>query len=395
MPRRHRSARPEPCPALRVALAAALAAVASAGCATAGEEPDHHEATEGDLFAEAWSENQNPKSDASTCSGVVVPDRGPFGKQVALTFDDGPNPVTTRQVMATLRAHRAPATFFINGNRVQSAETRELAAEIAADPLFILANHSHSHPDLRTLSAAGRAEQIDRTTEVIRAAGEAPRYFRFPFGAATCDSAAQVRQRGYAVTGWHVDTADWCFQAGGGRCPEATFKHVPAQFRGDMVGFTMSQVRARQGGVILFHDIHGNTANQLEAILAALEAEGYGFVGLDDASRFPLLNGGVAPPPGPFIGDPCDGDDDCGFAGGFCVGDDGEVGRCTQACTTSCPDRSGKPTTRCVLAADPDAPADGESPLCLLECGPGGSCPAPLACGTLTSPGGTPRQVCW
>lgn len=365
----------------------------SAACATAGEEDEHDELTESDLFEQAWSENQNPKGDSNACSGVVVPDRGPFGKKVALTFDDGPNPTTTRRVMATLRAREAPAAFFINGRRVDSDDTRALAREIASDPLFELANHTWSHPDMRTLDATARAGQIDRTTAVIEAAGGEPRYFRFPFGASTCDSAAEVRDRGYTVTGWHVDTADWCFQSGGGFCKPETFKHVPDQFRGDMVGFTMSQVRARQGGIVLFHDIHTNTANQLEAVLDALEAEGYEFVALDDLTAFPNLNAGQ----GAFIGEACAADADCTYAGGLCLGAEGgdDAGRCTQACSTSCPDRSGAPTTRCVVVADPDAPGDGMTPLCAIECGPDGSCPAPLACGTQTSPSGAARQVCW
>lgn len=362
-----------------------------AACATAGRADDHDGKSDSELFEDAFTENQNPKGDSATCSGVVVPDRGPFGKKVALTFDDGPNPTTTRKVIQTLREHGAEATFFINGRRVDSADTRALEVEIAGDPNFILANHTWSHPDMRTLSAADRALEIDRTTEVITAAGEPPTFFRFPFGASTCETAEEVRARGYVITGWHVDTADWCFQAGGGVCPEETFKHVPDEFRDDMVAWTMSQVRARQGGIVLFHDIHSNTANTLDAVLDAMEAEGFSFVGLDDVAVFPKLNAGR----GEFIGEACDENQDCVFAGGFCLAAEGGVGRCTQSCTTSCPDLAAHPVTRCVMLADPCAPEDGEMPLCSIECGPGDRCPAPLACGDQVSPTGAIRRICW
>ena len=60
--------------------------------------------------------------------------------------------------------------------------------------------------------------------------------------------------------------------------------------RNDMQAYVLSQVRATGGGVILFHDIHQNTADHLDAILTALEAEGVTFVRLDDSAVFPKLN---------------------------------------------------------------------------------------------------------
>ena len=63
--------------------------------------------------------------------------------------------------------------------------------------------------------------------------------------------AAHVRDGGYTITGWHVDTADWCFASGTGgvgHCAKSTFKWVPDGFRSDMLGFTLSQVRKYNGG---------------------------------------------------------------------------------------------------------------------------------------------------
>lgn len=268
------------------ALATLVAALAVTACID-GEE--HHD--EGALFEQAYEDNlREPKADGYDCSGVRVPDRPGFDKRIALTFDDGPNPATTPQVIDVLHAHGAPATFFNNGSRYRRAGAPEIAAAIAADPAFILANHSQGHKDLSKESPEVVADEIDQTDVLIRAAGEEPRYFRFPFGAANCTAKHQAEDRGYIVTGWHIDSADWCFASGGGVCKPETFRHVPDDMREDMLEFVLSQVRAYKGGIILFHDIHQNTADNLDAILTALEAEGYTFVRLDNSTVFPRLH---------------------------------------------------------------------------------------------------------
>lgn len=346
---------------------------------------DHEDPS--DLFEAAFEENEPGKADVSGCSGVTVPDQSNFSKRVALTFDDGPNPATTPQVLATLRAHNVPATFFINGNRVNSDEARAIAADIVADPLFILANHTWSHQNMATLSADTVASQIDRTTTVMRAAGATPVYFRFPFGSSTCDTADAVRDRDYRITGWHIDSGDWCYAAGGGVCKKSTFKHVPDQFRSDMKAFVMQQVRARNGGILLFHDIHAFTAGELDGIITTLKSEGYTFTNIDDTGAFPLLNG-VTPPPRAFIGDACAADSECNFDGGFCYMSGG-AGVCTKGCTSSCPDRADRPTTRCVAVVGEQTPG-----LCSVECD-NGMCSGDAVCSPMASPAGVQREVCW
>lgn len=326
--------------------------VATAACADAPvhDHGDHAGDDPSALFEQAYVAKDDDKADTAGCNGVRVPDRGGFGGRVALTFDDGPNPETTPDVIDTLRRHGVPATFFINGSRVADDETRALAAEIAADPLFLLGNHTWSHPNMARLDAERVAFQIDGTTEVIAAAGAEPRWFRFPFGSSTCATAEAVRERGYVIAGWHVDSADWCFSTHGGHCPRSTFRHVPDALRDDMKAFVLEQVRAYDGGVVLFHDIHRYTADQLEAIIVALAEEGYTFTRLDDAETFPLLNGRPEAPAAdePFVGDACAEDADCDFevwgVRGFCHA----AGFCTMPCAGYCPDKEGHVTTFCV-----------------------------------------------
>lgn len=301
------------------------------------------------LFEQAYDEGLQPgKEDGTDCSGVRVPDRSGFNKRIALTFDDGPNPATTPKVISVLKAHHAPATFFNNGSRYATAGAKELAAQIAADPDFILANHSQHHLNLAQQSATKVASEIDGTDALIRAAGETPKYFRFPFGSSTCATMKQARDRGYIVTGWHIDSADWCYAAGGGVCKKSTFKYVPDDMRNDMKAYVLSQARANNGGIILFHDIHQSTADNLDGILTALESAGYTFVRLDDTRVLPKLNG-AAPQPSPFIGTACTTNAQCAFTGGRCHA----AGFCTQSCAGACPDQSGAAPTFCI--ADPAA----------------------------------------
>ena len=103
------------------------------------------------------------------------------------------------------------------------------------------------------------------------------------------------------------------------------------------------------GGVILFHDIHAYTVSKLDEILTALEGAGFSFVGADDSSVFPLLNG-VTPPPQPWIGTPCQDSSACSFTAsgdaGACYSYDAG-GFCSLPCNGYCPDKSGAMRTFC------------------------------------------------
>lgn len=338
---------------MRLALLASLSLIA---CVDPDAADLDHESEDGARFEQAYEDAtaDEGKADNANCSGVRVPDRSGFGKRIALTFDDGPNPATTPKVIDVLHRHRAPAAFFTNGSRYAAPGAAAIAKRIAADPDFLLANHSQGHLDLAGQSLTKVATEIDRTDALIRTAGETPRYFRFPFGSSTCATAELARGRGYIVTGWHIDSADWCYAAGNGYCKPTTFRYVPDELRNDMIGYVLSQVRATNGGIILFHDIHRATADQLDAVLTTLAAEGYTFVRLDDIRAFPKLHG-AAPGPTTFIGDRCATDADCGFTAA------GQAGRChaakfcTVACAGTCPDAPGKAPTFCIASSTTDS----------------------------------------
>ncbi len=311
-------------------------------------------------LSDAYEElmNDDGSADSARCSGVVVPDRGPFFNRIALTFDDGPNLANTPRVLEVLEAHGATATFFVNG-RVIGTEGGELLQQMA-EAGHLIGNHTQNHKDSRTLSADGFRRELQQTDEAIRALGIEPRFMRFPYGSANCTTAGIARDEfGYRVVGWHIDTADWCFSSstgGVGYCSPSTFAHVPDRYRGDFVGWIVSQAQSRGGGVMLMHDIQSYTASQLDSVLTALEEAGFEFVGLDDATVFPQLNG--EEPSRSWIGTSCTEHETCNFYDGdrqgSCTSVDPEVpGFCTVPCEGYCPDRYGFATTFCVESSSP------------------------------------------
>lgn len=288
---------------------------------------------------------------------------------VYLTFDDGPNPATTPRVLDVLAAHGVTATFFITGKSIAGNAT---LLRRMRDEGHIVANHQWSHVIATQAQFKG---WVVKERDTLRAAvGEMPLYFRYPYGAMATWKEAVLRAEGYVDggVGWDVDSLDWDFGPDG----VASRAEVPAAYRRDFEGYVMYRVEQRGGGVVLFHDVQSITAGRLAAIIERLKAKGYRF------GELPRKRG--------FIGDACEADGDCAFAGGFCLG-----GLCTQACTTTCPDRAGYPTTRCARVADDEG---GTVQVCAQDCAATGACRAAEAgaeCVAAVSPAGAARRVCW
>lgn len=198
-----------------------------------------------------------------------------------LTFDDGPSGVHTPQILATLRAHRAPAVFFMTGANLAGNEAIVRDLDLRG---HVVASHQWSHV---VATAAQFRAWVPREADALDAivGRRLPRVFRYPYGAGTAEKETILRSFGYAHggIGWDLDTLDWCFGGGNGRCDRAS-----AAYRADYIGWVVSEARRLGGGVILFHDIQGITARSLDTILTRLEAAGYTFAALP-----------AAPPPAP------------------------------------------------------------------------------------------------
>lgn len=238
-----------------------------------------------------------------SCVQQPPPDQGPFGLAVAMTFDDGPNLVTTPSILATLRAENIPATFFVVGRKLETAAEQALALEIHQDPLFRISNHTYDHPRFTTIPIEDARAQVESTSQLIRAAiGDEcyfPRYFRFPFGASDCPNMEMIREHGLGVAGVNIDPKDWCYASGGGTCEPSTIPTFPEEYRDDMVGYAVHRLLASQGGIMLMHDVHQNTADELPAVISAFRAAGATFVDLEDTALFQVLNENVQAPEPP------------------------------------------------------------------------------------------------
>ncbi len=243
------------------------------------------------------------------CGGMDPADPAPMGGYLALTFDDGPLSTTTPQVVETLRAFNVPATFFMVGGMAEDPSVAELVEEIAADPLFDIAIHTYSHPVMTDLTELEQIGEIEDTWQLLETLGTAPEFFRFPYGMSDCDSADLVRGMGLKMTGWNIDTADWCYASDDGWCDQGGYWRIPDGYEDDMLGNIMMQIERFDGGIMLFHDIHQYTADSLEEVIVEAQAAGYTFTSLDDTEAFPLLNAGDYYD-FPWVGEPCHLDDD-------------------------------------------------------------------------------------
>ncbi len=290
------------------------------------------------------------------CGGIEPADAGPMGGRVTLTFDDGPDAEDTAELLALLDAENVPATFFVVGEQLDDPNNWSAAEDIVENPLFELANHSYDHANLARISLDAVADQIDDTDALIDTFGQQTQFFRFPFGSSTCETADLVRERGHHITGWHIDTADWCYSAVGvqGVCLQDDYWRIPTEYETDMRSFILEQAARYDGGILLFHDIHAWTVNAMPDIIADLRGAGYTFVALTDLDTHPNLNAGT-PDDIPYLGEACDTANDLCFHSEYfawCEPTDPDnaamtTGVCTMPCEGLCPDRDGAASTFC------------------------------------------------
>jgi peptidoglycan/xylan/chitin deacetylase (PgdA/CDA1 family) len=127
--------------------------------------------------------------------------------EMALTFDDGPNPAWTPRLLEILAEHEARATFFLVGKF--AATEPALVRRIAAAG-HLVGNHSWSHPNLALTATARVREELERTSGVLEhITGQQVRYFRPPFGARRPAVLRVARELGLEPVLWNAITSDW------------------------------------------------------------------------------------------------------------------------------------------------------------------------------------------
>jgi peptidoglycan-N-acetylglucosamine deacetylase len=179
-------------------------------------------------------------------------------RQVALSFDDGPSPLTQRFV-EMLKANHAVATFFMVGDQLSVRYRGDLQTELRDGDA--LGDHTWNHPNL--LSVGGTRGQLQRTIEAIRGlSGYTPCVFRPPYGAYDAAVVRTAGSLGLATILWEVDPSDYALPG-----VRAIEQRVLAQ--------------VRLGSIVLSHDGGGPRTQTLQAypeIIKGLRARGYRFV---------------------------------------------------------------------------------------------------------------------
>jgi peptidoglycan/xylan/chitin deacetylase (PgdA/CDA1 family) len=132
---------------------------------------------------------------------------GPRRREVALTFDDGPDDEWTPRVLDALARAGVPATFFVVGQR---CERYPRVLERMTREGHAVGNHSWDHANLSKLGAEAIRTQIRRTDATIRRlTGRSTSMLRPPYGAISDAVVNEARQAGKKIILWNVDSLDW------------------------------------------------------------------------------------------------------------------------------------------------------------------------------------------
>ncbi|MBD2436564.1 polysaccharide deacetylase family protein [Nostoc sp. FACHB-110] len=181
-------------------------------------------------------------------------------KVIALTFDDGPGPKNTAQVLEILKKNHIKATFFLVGEMVSFYP--QIVKQIAADG-HVLGNHTWHHW-YRRMDVATAASEINRTADIIyKLTGVKTTLFRPPGGFLHNGLVDYAKSQNYAIMMWSDESGD-------------------SQRRGQAASLIKNvEKNAKPGGIVLMHDGGGNRSRSVKAlpqIIADLRAKGYKFV---------------------------------------------------------------------------------------------------------------------
>jgi len=191
--------------------------------------------------------------------------RGPSGqKRIALTFDDGPDPLATPALLDLLRREQVRATFFCIGRNVEAHPA--LAARVVAEG-HLLGNHLFSHGWWTSfLRRRGLVNEIIRTQQAIqRATGSAPKLMRPPVGLTNPHFAGALQATGLTMIGWDIRTFDTS------RPAETVIQSI--------------RQRARDGSIIVLHDggaVPTRLQQIIEDVIPYLRSEGFTFARVDE-----------------------------------------------------------------------------------------------------------------
>jgi peptidoglycan/xylan/chitin deacetylase (PgdA/CDA1 family) len=234
------------------------------------------------VVAEAPANEDSPTTPPQTAATKAATNNGKIsfssctveGKEIAITFDDGPHKTNTPQLLDILKQRGIHATFFVVGQN--AAEYPDILKRIVAEG-HELANHSYTHPVLASMSQSAVHEQLDKTHQaVLKATGVSMKLLRPPYGALSEPQRRTANSEfGYKVILWSVDPLDW-------KVRDA------ARVQNEIVSHTQT------GSIVLAHDIHKSTVDAMPETLDKLTEKGFKFV---TVSELLALDRPAAPKP--------------------------------------------------------------------------------------------------
>lgn len=178
-------------------------------------------------------------------------------KAIAITFDDGPSEYTA-ELISQLDSRSAKATFFMVGSNVSKYPE---AVNMMVSGGHQLGNHTYDHTDIAALSGSSVTDTIARTdSELLNVCGQKSTAFRPPYGSYT-ESQAKALDKTFTL--WSLDTLDW---------KARNADKVKAQIVNN----------ARDGSIILLHDLYKTSVDGAVAAIDELQSQGFVFVTVDE-----------------------------------------------------------------------------------------------------------------
>lgn len=192
-------------------------------------------------------------------------------KLIALTFDDGPSR-NTKKILKTLNKYNAHATFFVLGERI---EYNEDTLKSMVDNGHDIGIHTWNHKQLTKLNREDIEKQIFKTQKAIyKATNYTSKLLRPPFGAYNQKVVKIAKKNNMSIINWNIDTLDW----------ESKNKKKISK---------IIMKSARNGCIILSHDLYDATVEAYDIVIPELIKQGYKFVTVTELLN--SYNGSITP----------------------------------------------------------------------------------------------------
>lgn len=179
-------------------------------------------------------------------------------KKIAITFDDGPHPYYTEQLLDGLKERGVTATFFVTG---EHAKLHPDVIKRMQEEGHLIGNHTYSHIQLTTKNReAYKQELIDTNAVIEEITGEEVQYVRPPYG--TWDKKFETELNMFPVL-WTIDPLDWCSS------------------NADCIASKVVE-KADENDIILMHDYYKSSVTAALEVVDELQKEGYTFVTVEE-----------------------------------------------------------------------------------------------------------------